>query len=217
MWSLDLQRIKKILPPGEALGALAIETGTCRGHGARGLAKEFPRVFTIELSEQLCEQARVRWSEEFPQIEFLQGHSVEHLKRILPSLSAHQATFFFLDAHWSGDASVDWGSSAWKGYGIDTAHSGAIGAIPTNQEQCPLLEELQTIARLCRGKAHILVDDMKNIPAKGAGLKDVAFRGEDWSHLSRDSLLSALSPRLESFVELDAPSQWFLILSAMPN
>ncbi len=215
MGTLDLRRVKELLPEGESFGDVAIETGTHKGYGTQYLAQNFPRVFTVELSTELYQIARGRLGEGFPGIEFLQGKSVEHLEKLLPNLRAEKAIFFFLDAHWSGDSTVNWQDSKWKGYGIDTAHTGPPGAAPSSREQCPLFEELSAVVAKCRARAHIVIDDMKNIPARGSGLKNQAFCGEDWSHLSRDSLLSLLRPRLEKFVELERPHQWFVVLRAL--
>lgn len=192
-----------------------MESGTCRGNGARGLAKKFARVVTIELSEQLHREASLRLGEEgLRNIEFVLGSSPEALARILPGLPAGEAVFFFLDAHWSGDQSVDWSRAGWKGYGIDTAHLGAAGALPSAYQQCPLAEELRAIMKHSTGPAYVLVDDMKNLPLAGQGLKDHTFAGEDWSHLNREMLLEIVRPRLEAMHALSNPEQWLLVLKA---
>jgi hypothetical protein len=213
MWSLDLDRLAKFAPGG--LGAIAIETGTCRGNGTRMLASKFKRVITIELSEELLRNARERLSgAEYSHIEFFTGNSAEMLKTILSGLASSQPTFFFLDAHWSGDSSVEWEKSAWKGYGLDTAHLGE-GTKPSGPEQCPLADELSVINEYCKGPAFILVDDMKNIPNSGSGLKNNGFPGEDWSHLSRQSLVDIVKSRLENQSYLEDPAQLFLSLKTL--
>lgn len=207
MWSLDLDRLGP-LPSG-----LAIETGTARGNGARALAKRFRRVITIELSEELHRAARERLRE-LSHVECLHGNSAQVLSSLLPTLPVGEAPFFFLDAHWSGDRTVRWREDGWQGYGLDTAHLGE-SARPSGPEQCPLAEELTAIMRYCRAPAAVLVDDLKNLPAEGSGLRDGTFPGEDWSHLSRARLLDIVAPRLVSAVELRDPSQWFLTLTAI--
>jgi len=204
MGSICLDRLLKVIPG--ALGSVAIETGTCKGLGAKALAKSFPRVITIELSEALHREARERLAP-FSHVTCLRGSSVELLPPVLEGLQK-EPVFLFLDAHWSGDRTVNWAQSNWKGYGFDTAHLGAVGFVPGGPEQCPLAAELAAIVRHCRGSACILIDDVKNL-----GQRNQGFPGEDWSHLSRESLLSIVAPRLQEFRELEKPGQWFLRLA----
>jgi hypothetical protein len=211
MYQLNLAKLAPLAPLG--LGAIAFETGTFLGRGARFLAGHFPKVVTIELSEELHREAAVNLAA-FGNVECLQGNSAEVLARILPSFPPDQTAFFFLDAHWSGDRSVDWERSGWKGYRRDTAHLGR-GISPSGPEQCPLLEELTAIRNLWAGPAHLLIDDMKNIPAEGPGKKSFAFAGEDWSHLSRSSLILAMGDRLQSAHTLQNPDQLFFTMSRM--
>lgn len=207
MWNLNLDKISALVPGG--LGSLAIESGTCRGNGARALRKRFDRVITVELSNELHELASKRLEAEGLKVETFLGNSSEVFAKILPDLPT-QRIFFFLDAHWSGDESVDWASSSWKGYGLNTAHLGK--GVPTPAEQCPLAEELRVIMERCAGPAVVLIDDMKNIPAEGEGLKNNGFAGEDWSHLSRSLLRNIVASRLEMIHELQFPDQWLLVL-----
>ena len=207
MGSICLDRLEKIVPG--SLGTVAIETGTCKGYGAKALAGTFPRVITIELSEALHREARERLAP-FPQVTCLLGNSSDLLPGLLDGLGQEPA-FFFLDAHWSGDRTVNWAESKWKGYGLDTAHLGPSGAIPSGPEQCPLAAELTAIVRHCRGHACVLIDDVKNV-----GQRNQGFPGEDWSHLSRESLLAIAGNRLAEFRELDKPAQWFLRLAEIP-
>lgn len=207
MGSICLDRLEKIVPG--SLGTVAIETGTCKGYGAKALAGSFPRVITIELSEALHRKAREHLAP-FPNVTCLLGDSSELLPRVLNELG-QEPVFLFLDAHWSGDHTVNWAQSKWKGYGLDTAHLGVAGATPSGPEQCPLATELAVIVRYCRGPACVLIDDVKNV-----GQRNQGFPGEDWSHLSRESLLEIAGTRLEEFRELDKPAQWFLRLAEIP-
>ncbi len=199
--------LERLLPAD--LGSLAIETGTCRGHGARSLARHFPRVITIELSEELFLRSREALRDS-PNVECVRGSSAQVLANVLPSLPSSLGTFFFLDAHWSGDRTVNWAASKWKGYGHDTAHLGAAGAVPSSREQCPLVEELVLITSLHRGPACVLIDDIRNV-----GKRDSGFPGEDWTHVSKESLVDIVKPRLLELRELERPHQWFLRLSAL--
>ena len=204
MGSICLDRLEKLVPGG--LGEVAIETGTCRGYGAKALAVAFPKVITIELSEALHMAAREKLVD-LPNVICLLGNSAEVLPRVLSEVPGETGVFFFLDAHWSGDHTVPWDRSKWKGYGHDTAHLGRAGEKPTGPEQCPLALELRNITEFCRGPAAILIDDVKNI-----GQRDSGFPGEDWTHLSQESLLAIVESRLEEFRELEKPNQWFLRL-----
>ncbi len=212
MWSLDLARIQAQLSPGETLPKTAIETGTARGNGALALSRYFANVVTVELSPVLYEAAKVRLGD--TGIWCLQGNSVDRLPEVFRSLPTSEPIFLFLDAHWSGDDSVDWQNARWKGYGIDTAHLGEPGTNPSAEEQCPLLDELQTVVQHWPGPAWILIDDLKNIPTVGPGRKNHEFPGEDWSHLSREKILAIVKDRLVLKHELRDPEQWLLKLSA---
>lgn len=209
MQHINLAKLAPLAPNG--LGTIAFETGTFLGKGTRFLAENFLRVITIELSEELYREAKASFAD-FANIECHHGNSAEVLARILPSFPATETAFFFLDAHWSGDQTVDWQNSRWKGFRRDTAHLGK-GKLPSGPEQCPLLEELAVIARAWPGEAYILIDDTRNIPAEGAGKKDFAFLGEDWSHLTKQAVLEAAGSRLEELHQLKSPEQYFLRLS----
>jgi len=214
LWNLNLAKIATLFPSG--LGSIAVESGTCRGNGARGLAKYFTRVITIELSEVLHGIARDRLLEDgYGNIDFVLGNSVTEFDRILPSLPASETIFFFLDAHWSGDQRVDWSSSEWKGYGINTAHLGPREKIPAPEHQCPLAEELIAIVNDCRGRSIILIDVAQNISVRDRPSKAPRFSGEDWSHLSLDLLKSIVKSRLEEMYELENPEQLLFVLGAL--
>ena len=214
MWQLNLKRLETFAPAG--FGNIAIETGTCRGNGTKLLAKFFPRVISIELSEELFRTAKARFElEGLANIELLQGDSVNLLPSILESLPPEAKLFFFLDAHWSGDSTVSWKESAWAGYGIDTAHLGKAGDLPSSEQQCPLDRELEAIVSLWRGSALLLIDDTKNLPPHGNGKQNVAFQGEDWSHLSRERLREILSKRDTRITELLEPDQWFVEMAPL--
>lgn len=172
-----------------------VETGTCRGVGTQQMAEHFERVYTIELDPALHAETQARLREEgLDNITFIQGNSATELDRLVRSLD--EPAVFFLDAHWSGDESVDWESSRWKGYGMDTAHAGSSGQ-PDSHEQVPLAEEFDAIARHFPHRAIIYVDDMDKFNWLGRGKKDGCFRGEDWSHLTVSKLKTALRGRID--------------------
>jgi hypothetical protein len=84
----------------------------------------------------------------------------------------------------SGDSGTAW--LGFRGYGVDTA-----------QSRVPLLEELDVIVRHCRGPCVVYIDDMDKFDADGNGLRDKAFVGEDWTHLTVKALYDAVAPRLD--------------------
>jgi hypothetical protein len=110
----------------------AVETGTYLGDGARRLADIFPRVVTIELSDELYEKARSSLRDQ-PSIEALHGDS----RVLLPGLvDPEVATLFFLDGHWSG------------------------GHTAGQASECPVLEELAML-RGGNPNDCLLIDDAR--------------------------------------------------------
>ncbi len=156
-----------------------IETGTFMGKTAIQESRYFRDVHTIELNEQLFEGNKSTFKS-YKNIYAYKGDTVDVLPDILRRID--EPCVFFLDAHWSGDQSVDWGSSEWKGYGVNTSFRGSQWP-PVADQQCPLIEE----ARLIQQYSYpcvIIVDDWEV-----AGTKNVKFEGEDWSSISLDRLL----------------------------
>ena len=120
---------------------ICVETGTNLGISTRIIAEHFPRVYTIEIQQQLHEHA----TRCFPDVTCILGDSVVELARLLPQLDA--PTMSYLDAHWSGDHTVDWANSSFSGYGVDTGKRGE-GTSP--EEQVPLLDEIRLIVERFR-------------------------------------------------------------------
>jgi hypothetical protein len=214
---MDVKRLQTYLAAkGESLPPLAIETGTCRGNSTRSLARGFSHVTTIELNSELHRLAKERLElDGIRNVHFVQGDSGQLLPGILRALSPSDPVFFYLDAHWSGDRTVNWKDAKWRGYGVDTSHLGVEGKMPTCEEQCPLLEEIRGISEYCLGRCYILIDDMKNIPEIGNGLKNKEFPGEDWSHLSRSEIRAVVASRLNWEEVIAHPEQWLLVLKEM--
>ena len=159
-----------------------VETGTLFAHTAIHASHLFERVYSIELDKQLHAKAS-RLTTQFPNIRFINGDSGVEVGNVIDQLNG--ATVFFLDAHWSGDETVDWSSSKFSGFPSNTSHLGEVGSsAPTSSEQVPLDKELDEIFGKFAHEALIIIDDWQSI-----GRKDYAFVGEDWSHLSHGSLL----------------------------
>lgn len=175
-----------------------VETGTLFGHTTLAASYWFDRVTTIELSPDLHAQA-ARHLAHRPNIRCLQGDSVDVLARLIPDLPG--PTLFFLDAHWSGDNSVDWQASAnWGGYPTNTARRIApdLGEAET---QAPLRHELEAIAGTLAVPAVVVIDDWTSV-----GQLDRGFKGEDWRNLDRVALLDWFDrhPRTRFHEPLDA-------------
>lgn len=161
-----------------------VETGTLLGHTTLHASYWFPRVWTIELSEALHREACAALQDR-TNVTCLQGNSAAVLPGLVPRLEG--ASLFFLDAHWSGDDTVDWQSSLFEGYPVETARIDD-PSLPEAERQVPLLSELHTITAMHRGPAVILIDDWGSI-----GQTDHGFRGEDWSTLDAAGLLAQIA------------------------
>jgi hypothetical protein len=79
--------------------SILVETGTLYGDMLYAMRNCFERLYSIELSEELCEKARKRFSA-FSKIEIIHGDSGEQIKHLLPKLA--KPTLFWLDGHYSG-------------------------------------------------------------------------------------------------------------------
>ncbi|MEQ5872641.1 hypothetical protein J4E08_22535 [Sagittula sp. NFXS13] len=170
-----------------------VETGTLFGHTTLHASYWADRVITIELSQTLHAEA-VKHLAHRPNVTCLQGNSADVLAEVVPDLDG--PSVFYLDAHWSGDSSVDWGSSKFNGYPIDTARA-KLGE-SEGARQVPLMEELTCILDDHRDAATIVIDDWHTV-----GTRDLNFAGEDWTHLDRDALLSLMDGHARSLSHSD--------------
>ena len=161
---------------------ICVETGTNLGYSTGMIAELVPRVYTIEIKEELYERARQSLD-----VTCILGDSITELPRLIPELN--EPTVFFLDAHFSGDHTTDWATSHFSGYGVDTG-CGETG-------QVPLIEEITAIVDLFPHRCVVYIDDMDKFDETGQGLKDKGFKGEDWSKLHLDDIMGKLKPRLE--------------------
>lgn len=169
-----------------------VETGTLFGEGTALMSQHFPTVYTIEIQDVLHEKATQKFASN-PTIHCLLGDSVDVLKTLAPKLKT--PTVFFLDAHWSGDGSVDWEHSEWKGYQVDTGYRGTNPIDPRNQN--PLLEEVELLLKAIPSEFILYIDDADKFDSSGNGLRNRCFQGEDWTHLSLQKIEEALGNRLQ--------------------
>jgi len=168
-----------------------VETGSLFGDGTELMSIHFENVYTIEIQPFLYEIVKRRFSHK-PNIYCYNGDSVEVLQKIVPEI--HGPTVFFLDAHWSGDNSVDWENSGWKGYNINTGYRGTNTTNPENQN--PLFDEINLLVKILPNEFILYIDDTEKFDSNGNGLKNRCFVGEDWTHLSIPKIESLLANRL---------------------
>lgn len=109
-----------------------VEGGTYRGGTTKRMSKSFREVFTIEKSDIMHEIAKKNLKN-ISNITMLKGDTREHLGKILDN---NDDILFWLDAHWSGGDT----------YG--------------EEDECPLLEELETIFNYPKNYV-ILIDDAR--------------------------------------------------------
>ena len=110
-----------------------VEGGTYLGGTALSLSKEFQTVYTIEKSDVMFEKARNNIGEK-TNITLLRGDTRDHLQLLVSDIDN---VLFWLDAHWSGGET----------YG--------------EQDECPLLKELDIIFNSPMKNFAILIDDAR--------------------------------------------------------
>jgi len=94
-----LLKQRTLLAQSERFGLrILVETGTYHGDMVEALKNRFDRIYSIELSRDLYEQAALRFRG-VAKIELLQGDSGAELARILPKLD--RPALFWLDGHYS--------------------------------------------------------------------------------------------------------------------
>ena len=173
-----------------------VETGTLMAHTTLHASYWFPKVWTIELSADLHAQAQISLAAR-PNVSCLLGNSGD----VLPDLAAslRGPSFFFLDAHWSGDESTDWDASRFSGYPVATARI-ADPQLSEVERQVPLMAELTALAERHAGKAVVLIDDWGSI-----GRSNFGFAGEDWGSLDAEEIRAwiASHPRTQFHFRAD--------------
>ncbi|HEV8082387.1 MAG TPA: hypothetical protein VGP55_04255 [Chitinophagaceae bacterium] len=151
-------RIRKFFPPPEVPGisekrkliddfrkkydaVIFIETGTFLGHTIDYFKNKFDKLYSIELSEDLAERAKIHFQNDH-NVTIIQGDSADKLPGIL--LEIDNTALFWLDGHYSSEFFVN-----------DEYIRTAKGEVNT-----PIIKELQLI--LASGLDFIiLVDDAR--------------------------------------------------------
>lgn len=171
-----------------------IETGTLFGEGTSSLSNFFSNVHTIEIQEELYTNAMNRFSEN-SSITCHLGDSPIIIKKLSKELDTKDGIVFYLDAHWSGDNSVDWKNSKWKGYNINTGCRNNNPKDPVNQN--PLLEELKIIIDNFPQQLIIYIDDMDKFNYQtGDAIVDCCFSGENWTHINIQKIFDIVKSRI---------------------
>ena len=114
--------------------AILVETGTYQGEMVHSMSYAFRRVYSIELSDDLFERARSRFSSQ-AHIELIHGDSAQMLPSVLNRLT--EPALFWLDGHYSGG---------------ETARSA---------EDTPILAELDQILTAAEIGHVIVIDDAR--------------------------------------------------------
>lgn len=119
-----------------------IETGTYMGDTVEYVKNQFSKIFSIELSKELAEKARQRFSAD-SKISIVQGDSATQLGNILQSVNA--PCLLWLDGHYS--------SEFWVGDEYVVTAKG--------EKETPILEELRQVANHSIKNHVILIDDAR--------------------------------------------------------
>jgi len=110
-----------------------VEGGTFKGGTAKKMSETFRRVYTIEKSDVMFDIAKENLKD-VSNVTMLKGDTREHLTQILEN---NDNILFWLDAHWSGGDT----------YG--------------EEDECPLIEELEIIFDYPGKNYIILIDDAR--------------------------------------------------------
>lgn len=176
-----------------------VETGTHKGIGTTLLSNHFEKIYTIEIDHRLFKFSEEKFKNN-ENIICLHGDSKEIIYKLTDELNESKNNIvFWLDAHWSGDNSVDWQNSKWKGYGFNTGYIGEATKeeLPTGHQQVPLEGEILNIYQNIKNECVLYIDDFDKIcPKTLKGLKNKCFVGEDWSHLDFNKIFQTIEDRL---------------------
>ena len=113
---------------------ILVETGTYFGAMVEAMKHDFAQIYSIELSEQLHENAKKRFRGE-PGITLIQGDSGKAIKSVLEQLTA--PALFWLDGHWSD------------------------GVTARGDSNTPVREEMEAILAAAELPHVILIDDAR--------------------------------------------------------
>jgi hypothetical protein len=165
-----------------------VEGGTYKGGTAKKMSGTFRKVYTIEKSDVMFEEAEQNLKD-ISNITMLKGDTREHLRNILEN---NDNILFWLDAHWSGGDT----------YG--------------KEDECPLIEELEIIFDYSKNYV-ILIDDARLFLApppyphnfrNWQSMKDI-FNSipQNWSFIAYEDVIYLypikIEERLKNFIQKD--------------
>jgi len=173
MTSLTKKELDQIIETSalkEIFFSTFIETGTYKGNTIFAMEPFFNSLHTIEIKKEFYDTCKENYKGN--KIQFHLGDSSKILPKILSETQGD--VIFFLDGHWS---SKDTG----KG-----------------EKDVPLFEELDSIKSLLHGKALIIIDDYRLFGRHPKALFKFKQSNEDWSAITKRSLIERLQPRVLS-------------------
>lgn len=150
-----------------------IETGTFRGEMVRAVRSAFKEIYSIELDDELYQDARHLFSV-FPHIHVLRGDSAKVLGNLLGHI--RRPCLFWLDAHYSG------------------------GGTALGKSETPIVDELSHILAHAVNNHVILIDDARlfdgqsNYPSLMALKQFVIEHRPNWSISVVDDVIRITPP-----------------------
>lgn len=145
-----------------------IETGTLLGDTIHNMVPHFSNIHSIELSEIYYSHAKQRFLDQ-KNVNIYLGDSVVLLPMVIKTVK--YPTIFFLDGHWSG---------------FNTAKG---------PKDCPLLDELYSIANNFNQECLLIIDDHRLFGKK---------LNEDWTDITENSIFEIVKRRqLQSEIKND--------------
>jgi len=109
-----------------------VETGTFLGDMVEAMKDVFTQIYSIELSNELCNDARLRFKG-LSHIEIISGDSGDEIKNLICKI--HEPALFWLDGHYSG------------------------GPTARGKKDTPIFEELTHILKAPSENKHVIIID----------------------------------------------------------
>ncbi len=151
-----------------------VETGTYLGEMVEAVKSSFKEVYSVELSRELCEQARVKFAAD-KNVHIIEGDSADVMPEILSKIS--EPALFWLDGHFSG------------------------GITAQGLLDYPIIKELEHIRQHAVKEHVILVDDARlflgtpNAPAKEQVVESIKAINPAYIVEERDDVIRAFVER----------------------
>lgn len=152
-----------------------VETGTYLGVTTELASRYFSRVYTIELSQELYEQAQEKFHNN-AKIRLYQGESAEILPNIINNF--HEQAIVFLDAHFS------------------------LGNTAKGKNNTPIIDELYKIKQTGFKNHILIIDDIRMFYNPIAGVEQTFMEGYPSLHQIVDAILT-INPEYQCAVLFD--------------